>query len=370
MKSSIVIILCCLLYASSYGQKWQSLNKGLDSIVYAIKSIPETNVLFVGGSFNNNPDSLNYIAKWDGNEWKQLGDNINAWVAAIAYFEDTVYIGGKFNSTVDKIAKWNGDKWIPVGDFGTNGNIVTLHVHKKKLYAGGYFTTIGGVKANHLAVWDGKEWSALTSGTSGPVYSIETYQDELIVGGHFSIAGGFETNSIAKWSDSTGWGLLKNGLIEQGRNGPEPGYVLGLEVLNDILYVGGTFDRIDSVGISNLACWDGSNWNNPVGKEFKMLSTVQTVYEITKYKNQLIIAVSSFGRTNFSYPNNIYTIKKNQLFRLNEGLEQNVLCIEVAKPYLFAGGHFSSSESNNDCKKIAYINLKKLLKRRNYMQHE
>ncbi|HYV29047.1 MAG TPA: hypothetical protein VFA77_16050, partial [Candidatus Eisenbacteria bacterium] len=35
------------------------------------------------------------------------------------------------------------------------------------LYAGGDFTTAGGVNVNQIARWDGKAWSALGSGLSG-----------------------------------------------------------------------------------------------------------------------------------------------------------------------------------------------------------
>ena len=35
------------------------------------------------------------------------------------------------------------------------------------LYAGGAFTTAGGVAANHIAKWNGSSWSALGSGMNG-----------------------------------------------------------------------------------------------------------------------------------------------------------------------------------------------------------
>ena len=39
-----------------------------------------------------------------------------------------------------------------------------LAVSGTNLYAGGYFTTAGGVPANNIAKWDGSAWSALGSG--------------------------------------------------------------------------------------------------------------------------------------------------------------------------------------------------------------
>ena len=39
------------------------------------------------------------------------------------------------------------------------------------LYAGGGFTTAGGVPANYIAKWDGSAWSALGSGMDGDDYA-------------------------------------------------------------------------------------------------------------------------------------------------------------------------------------------------------
>ena len=40
----------------------------------------------------------------------------------------------------------------------------TLAVSEDTLYAGGQFTTAGGVSANYIAQWNGSSWSALGSG--------------------------------------------------------------------------------------------------------------------------------------------------------------------------------------------------------------
>jgi hypothetical protein len=40
------------------------------------------------------------------------------------------------------------------------------------VYAGGYFTAIGGVAASHVAKWDGNIWSPLGAGTNDSVLSL------------------------------------------------------------------------------------------------------------------------------------------------------------------------------------------------------
>ena len=62
------------------------------------------------------------------------------------------------------------------------------------LYAGGDFTTAGGVPANYIAKWDGSAWSALGSGMTGGgrcyVYALAADgAGHLFVGGDFSLAG-------------------------------------------------------------------------------------------------------------------------------------------------------------------------------------
>ena len=49
----------------------------------------------------------------------------------------------------------------------TAASSYALAVSGTDLYAGGYFTTAGGVPANCIAKWNGSAWSALGSGMSG-----------------------------------------------------------------------------------------------------------------------------------------------------------------------------------------------------------
>jgi hypothetical protein len=52
---------------------------------------------------------------------------------------------------------------------GTSGLVYAVALDGEgKLYASGWFTTAGGVSANHVAMWDGSSWSALGSGMDGP----------------------------------------------------------------------------------------------------------------------------------------------------------------------------------------------------------
>ena len=63
------------------------------------------------------------------------------------------------------------NKWLVTVSvtFGTlmgaiDASIVTVAVSGSNVYAGGWFTTAGGIPANRIAKWEGSSWSALGSG--------------------------------------------------------------------------------------------------------------------------------------------------------------------------------------------------------------
>jgi len=65
-----------------------------------------------------------------------------------------------------------------------------LAVSGTTLYAGGEFTTAGGVTVYYIAKWDGSAWSALGSGMDGCVLALGVSGTTLYAGGFFITAGG------------------------------------------------------------------------------------------------------------------------------------------------------------------------------------
>lgn len=78
--------------------------------------------------------------------------------------DDTIYAGGNFpsasNGTVvgKGLARWNGSAWSQVGNGPgiTSGAVRSIGLDEARglIYIGGSFTTIDGVTANRVAVWD------------------------------------------------------------------------------------------------------------------------------------------------------------------------------------------------------------------------
>src|SRR5205085_3263771 len=78
--------------------------------------------------------------------------------------------------------------------------------------AGGYFTTIEGVAASRVAIWDGSTWRALGVGLNGDAYALAGAPNgDLIAGGNFVQAGGAPAVRVARWNGST-WSPLGSGL--------------------------------------------------------------------------------------------------------------------------------------------------------------
>lgn len=152
---------------------------------------------------------------------------------------------------------------------GTNGHVHAMTVFDdgsgQALYAGGSFTTAGGVAANNIARWDGVKWSPLGSGISlhwdqVVVHALEVFDDGtgpmLYACGQFALAGGQTVNNIARWN-GTNWAPLGEGLNESAT-------AFAMSVFDDgsgpALYVGGIISTAGGQSIQSMARWNGSEW--------------------------------------------------------------------------------------------------------------
>jgi predicted small lipoprotein YifL len=192
-------------------------------------------------------------------DWVSLGSGINGWVAALAMSGTDLYAGGQFTTAggvpASNIAKWNGSAWSALGS-GMNNAVIALALSGTDLYAGGYFTRAGEAPANYIAKWDGSAWSAVGSGTGGStpkVSALAVIGTNLYAGGEFTAAGGVTANYIAAWNGSA-WSGLGSGMNANG-------YVNALAVSGTDLYAGGFFTAASGVPANYIAKWNGSAWS-------------------------------------------------------------------------------------------------------------
>ena len=139
--------------------------------------------------------------------------------------------------------------WGPLST-GANNNVWSLlYASDGKLYAGGEFTTIGGVSANRIAYWDGTAWNAMgTGGNAGAVLTIAEGPDGSIYAGGdpTSFGGVANTNFIAKWNGSV-WSSVTGASVANNA-------VQKLAFAPDgNLYAGGLFTSIGGVAATRIA---------------------------------------------------------------------------------------------------------------------
>jgi len=199
------------------GSHWVPLGSGIPLVneggmmVGAVDSLTVCGSdLFAGGRFRRAGDVFaTNIARWEGTNWYALGDGLNGAVRALAAVGRLLFTGGEFRRAggvaATNVAFWDGSDWHSLGSGVNDGlSVLALTANGHTLFAGGSFRTIGGTVARRIAQWDGVDWSALGSGFGGGLGDagigvLAANGAELFAGGFFSNVGGKPSTNIALW---------------------------------------------------------------------------------------------------------------------------------------------------------------------------
>jgi hypothetical protein len=237
---------------------WVALDSGLNAAVRSIV-VDGTNV-YVGGDFTD-ADGIpeaDYVAKWNGSSWSALGSNGNpsngalgGHVNSLVMKNGSLFAGGLFTeadgvATADYVAKWTGTSWTNLGANGNNGvltgEVHTLLVDGSKLLVGGNFTNANSNSdMDYVAKWTNNTWSDFnTDGViTNAVYALAVDGGDMYAGGVFTQSGG-PRDRIAKW-DGTSW----SNLDDNGGNGAVANNsVLALALWDRDLFVAGSFTDV------------------------------------------------------------------------------------------------------------------------------
>ena len=219
-----------------------------------------TDVMDVDGSTLTKADGL---ARWDGTHWHDLANGAGSPIIGMVFALDTdginLYVGGNFINAggvaqADFLAKWDGSAWSSVGDAMFNGVIYAIKAVGTDLYVGGNFLDAAGIaQADYIAKWDGSAWSALGSnGADGAlnavVHTITYSNGNLYAGGRFTnTAGVAQADHIAKWNGSNWSALGGNGSGNGSLNNTVFSILVPVAVGN-VLYAGGEFANVNNNG--------------------------------------------------------------------------------------------------------------------------
>jgi hypothetical protein len=177
-------------------------------------------------------------------------------------FTDVAGIG-----QADKIAKWNGSAWSAVGanGAGTNGifsptsSVYAIRAAGSRVYVGGAFANANGNPlADNLVVFDGKSWQPLGSNGSGDgalradVHALAVFGGKLYAGGNFTSVGGVGAASfLVAIPLATALGGGGGGGGGGGAPAPATGTSTGTVLVNGTPFTGGTIPYGASVDVTN-----------------------------------------------------------------------------------------------------------------------
>ncbi|CAF3895331.1 unnamed protein product [Rotaria sp. Silwood1] len=248
------------------GTKWNNIGS-LDTLGLAnCFAVDNNNNLYVGGFYHIvSGNKYYYVAKWDGANWSELGNlnnlNVSYGITSIAVDKiGNIYATGGIRNSSNQycVAKWDGNNWSELGknanplNFG--GFITKLTIDSlNNIYIAGFFYNASSKL--YIAKFNGITWSELGSNmgiaTNGSINSIHIDRyNNLYVGGSFKNSSG--KYFIAKW-DGSAWSQIST------NNNSVTG--LTSDSSGSIYCIGGFKTTTGSIVRYHLAKYDGLVWS-------------------------------------------------------------------------------------------------------------
>jgi hypothetical protein len=201
----------CKYVAKWDGSQWHCLNFPNMTNIFCVGNLAWYHgELYAGGVFENNSinDTSNYILKYDGQNWTQVGGGIrgggNNGIDAMVVYNNLLIVAGWFRKTDgnagDNIMAWNGSQWLDIGGtyMSGNGTVYQLLTHKNKLTALGVFDHAYTTPSLYIADFDGYSWCGYGTNFDNTILGGGYYEDTLIIGGGFKKINSDSITYIAK----------------------------------------------------------------------------------------------------------------------------------------------------------------------------
>jgi hypothetical protein len=230
--------------------------------------------------------SGNAIAGWNPN----ASAPVSAVVYALAVKDSTVYAGGSFTSigglernniAALDAATGNATAWNPNAD----GLVRCFLLSGNTVYVGGYFSSIGGEPRNNIAALDSVTGNATdwNPNANTGVSAITQMGETFFVGGGFTAIGGENRTYLAA--------LDSSGAVIPGWNPELSGNVNTLATFGNRVFVGGFFKKSGERSYSNLAAFDATTGNasgwcpNPDSTVYALAAHGTTLYVGGAFRN-------------------------------------------------------------------------------------
>ena len=194
------------------------------------------------------------IVTWDARFGQTSGPARSAAIVSARYDADGSTLAR--SSAAPVIGQWSDDF---VGLPGVDGFVRAIAMTDEAFYAGGYFSTVGGgtVDVRNLALWDGREWTAVVDSASRryEVYELAVDAGRLFLGGEFDYVDGATSANIAMM-DTLGWHSLGSGVSFPNGNA----WIMSISVRRDTVFVGGRFEDAGGLPASHVAAYSDGGW--------------------------------------------------------------------------------------------------------------
>lgn len=206
------------------------------------------------GGLSSVPTVANEVVRWDGTSWTPVGTwPVNETPDSVGQLADGRIVAAAQlgPQRVATVRVFDGSDWNDLGaGFGSFHRILFLGLDANgDLLAGGTFRG-APAPADHLARWDGANWSGIGAGPGFRVHDVAVLPDgDLVAVGHDAL-GSATTNSAARF-DGTAWTAVDGGITA----GPPLTTMVEAAALRPSgeLLVGGRFDGVGGLAARNFA---------------------------------------------------------------------------------------------------------------------
>lgn len=170
-------------------EQWSSIGE-LPGLAREAAIDAGSGMLVVAGARRNEAglQTNNYVAAWNGQEWRYLLDDPGTWTNRyVGFHAGDLYLMGDFNTlggvSIASLARWDGTGWRAMGDgpgFRATSLLSTSDGH---MIVGGYSSS--GARVSR---WDGQRWTAIDIGpvaANSYVLKLIEHHGELVALGTF-----------------------------------------------------------------------------------------------------------------------------------------------------------------------------------------
>ncbi|MES3030914.1 MAG: hypothetical protein V4697_00705 [Patescibacteria group bacterium] len=331
----------------------------INTTINAIALSPDGSTLYVGGSFTTiggvTYNRLAALTTSNGAASTTFNPNMGSAVNALQLSSDgrTIYAGGFFTTvggvTYNRLAAIDTATGVASTTFNPNLNTTVnsllLSADNRTLYAGGNFATVGGVSYTRLAAISTLNGVASTSfnpvlNSIPSALALSPDESLLYVGGGFTTIGGVAYNRLAAISIATA-------SATPAFNPNVGGVVSALQLSSDgtTLYVGGTFTTVGGVTYNNIAAINTTTASATPAFNPNLNSTVSAVALSssgeTLYAGGLFRAMGSTPRNNLAA---ISSIDGSVISSFNPNMNNAVGALALSRDgsRLYAGGNFTT----------------------------